>query len=163
MVAAFVLVAVYKGPDVLVSADASLMGVRLPDGNVALSNVRKDSFTRSIWLRHWGRFEDDVLVWPKEGAGPGGMMCDPAGCRMELEGRRLAFSLQPEGLVADCAWADIVVADAPLRDMKCAAEIVVDRFDVWREGAHAIWLEDIRMESVARSRGKRPWTTSNLR
>jgi competence protein ComEC len=38
---------------------------------------------------------------------------------------------------------------------------VVDRFDLWRRGAHAIYLDGgdgIRVETVRDWRGERPWT-----
>ena len=37
---------------------------------------------------------------------------------------------------------------------------VIDRFDLWREGAHAIWLEGdgrVRIETVRARQGERPW------
>ena len=37
------------------------------------------------------------------------------------------------------------------------------RFDVWRDGAYAVWLEGKRFENVAADRGKRPWTGINRR
>ncbi|MCH8858723.1 MAG: hypothetical protein IID54_03990 [Proteobacteria bacterium] len=42
-------------------------------------------------------------------------------------------------------------------------EIVVDRFDVWREGAMAIWLtrDAVRVQTVAEVRGRRPWSRFN--
>jgi competence protein ComEC len=40
----------------------------------------------------------------------------------------------------------------------------VDRFDLWRSGTHALWLEPdgIRVESVAQSRGARPWVAERV-
>jgi competence protein ComEC len=149
-----------KPPDIVVAGDAGLMAVRLADGRVALSGARKDRFAAGIWLRHFGQAEDSGMYWPREGEGPGGMMCDPYGCRMEKDGRKIAFSLRPDGLAEDCAWADILVARAPLRDMKCAAPLVVDRFDLWRHGAYALWAADARVETVTGTRGRRPWTVS---
>jgi len=37
--------------------------------------------------------------------------------------------------------------------------VVVDRFDLWRRGAHALWLEGdgARVVTVAEGRGERPW------
>jgi len=45
--------------------------------------------------------------------------------------------------------------------MPCAApHMVIERFDLWRNDAHAIWLESggARVLSVAENRGDRPWT-----
>ncbi len=37
--------------------------------------------------------------------------------------------------------------------------VVIDRFDLWRRGGHAIWLspEGVRVETVRAHRGERPW------
>ncbi|MCH7832145.1 MAG: hypothetical protein IIC55_04655, partial [Proteobacteria bacterium] len=36
---------------------------------------------------------------------------------------------------------------------------MIDRFDLWRHGGHALWLDatGVRIESVNGSRGDRPW------
>ncbi len=37
--------------------------------------------------------------------------------------------------------------------------MVIDRFDLWRRGGHALWLspEGVRVETVRAQRGERPW------
>jgi competence protein ComEC len=37
---------------------------------------------------------------------------------------------------------------------------VIDRFALWREGAHALWFapDGIRVQSVRRNPGARPWS-----
>jgi competence protein ComEC len=43
---------------------------------------------------------------------------------------------------------------------RCAsANVVIDRFSLWREGGHALWLEGdgVRVETVRATRGERPW------
>lgn len=158
-----VLIVQSRPPDIAVSADAGLMAVRYEDGVVALSTARKDKFAAGIWMRQMGRFEDEALYWPREGAGPQEMQCDWTGCRTIVRGKKIAFSLKPEGLAEDCAWAEIVIARSPLRRMKCDAAIVIDRFDVWRSGAHIVWVDQGRVIDVAEKRGDRPWTISTGR
>ncbi len=66
----------------------------------------------------------------------------------------------PRGLAEDCAVADVVIA-LVLIDAGCRGpHTVIDRFDIWREGAHAVWLDadGVRVASVADRRGVRPWT-----
>ena len=48
----------------------------------------------------------------------------------------------------------------PLRQACPSAGLAIDRFDLWREGAHALYFEDgvARVESVGEIRGDRPWT-----
>ena len=37
--------------------------------------------------------------------------------------------------------------------------LITDRFDLWRKGGHALWLEKggARVETVNGNRGRRPW------
>jgi competence protein ComEC len=37
--------------------------------------------------------------------------------------------------------------------------VVIDRFDLWRRGGHALWLspDGVRVETVRAHRGERPW------
>jgi competence protein ComEC len=53
----------------------------------------------------------------------------------------------------------VVISLVPVRGSCSSASTLIDRFDLWREGAHAIWLERdaVRVESVNGVRGKRPW------
>jgi competence protein ComEC len=56
-----------------------------------------------------------------------------------------------------CRSAALVVSAEPVRG-PCLAQ-VVDRFAVWRDGPHAIWLDPagIRVVSDRGFRGNRPW------
>jgi competence protein ComEC len=46
-----------------------------------------------------------------------------------------------------------------LRGACRSGPIRIDRFDVWRHGAHALWLEDggIRVATARGESGARPW------
>ena len=52
-----------------------------------------------------------------------------------------------------------MVSLVPVR-RACRGTPTIARFDVWRNGAHAVYLDDgrIRIESVAGRRGQRPWS-----
>jgi competence protein ComEC len=151
-------VALLTAPHVLVSGDGRLLAVRGPDGGLLLSSLRVESFTAEGWLR---RVADDAAErWPDEGASPdGSLACDGIGCLYRAEGHVVALALQPAALDEDCQIADVVVSLSPLRRPCPSARLVVDRFDLWRNGAHALWLtaEDVEVQSVNRMRGDRPW------
>jgi competence protein ComEC len=65
---------------------------------------------------------------------------------------------QADALAEDCTVAELVVSLVPVR-RACAGVPVIDRFDLWRNGTHAIWLEgrDPRIETVRGRQGDRPW------
>lgn len=164
---AFLLVAQSRPPDLLVSETGALVAFRDEAGALHPSSRRTERFTFENWMRQAGLAPEPLPPWPKEGKDSGAgydLTCEPAGCRLILKGRKIAI-VRHAGLLKDeCAWADIVVASVPVRRMPCAAPYVVDRFDVWRSGAHAVFLDGpkteippIRIESVAEYRGERPW------
>ncbi|MGP1395811.1 MAG: ComEC/Rec2 family competence protein [Inquilinaceae bacterium] len=145
-------------PDILVAGDGRLMAVRTQDGALTLSTLRRDRFTREIWLRRDGRVTAEA--WPSVGeSADKTLRCDPLGCLYRRDGWTIAFVRDGRAMDEDCAAADIVVAAIPL-PRRCRAALVVDRFDLWREGAHAITLEPHGFEaiSVADRVGDRPWT-----
>ena len=87
------------------------------------------------------------------------MRCDGTSCVLEVNGRMVALMQRPDGVEDDCRRADVIVSLVPLRGACPHPVAVVDRFDLWRDGAHAIWLEPdaVRVLSVNGLRGDRPW------
>jgi competence protein ComEC len=70
----------------------------------------------------------------------------------------VALERNGTALAEDCARADLVVMPVPARGA-CREKPVIDRFDTWRNGSYAVWLEPerISIESVRDWRGERPW------
>ncbi|MBI3453776.1 MAG: ComEC/Rec2 family competence protein [Rhodospirillales bacterium] len=145
-----------RGPDVLVAGDARLVAVRGADGLLQLSAQRAVRMTRETWLRRAG--QDGAVLWPKDGIGiDGRLACDTDGCLYAAHGRTVALVRRIGALAEDCRMASVVVATIPIR-RDCPSAVVIDRFALWRDGAHAIWLDGrIRVESVRGYRGARPW------
>ncbi|MCW5748584.1 MAG: ComEC/Rec2 family competence protein [Alphaproteobacteria bacterium] len=146
-------------PDILVSADARLIGVRTADGGLLLSSGKVERFTAETWTRRAG--VGSPGPWPvgTESA-DGRLRCDALGCVYRRAGKRIWIASREDGLLADCAGADVVVSVVPVRGRCRSVPKVVDRFDMWRQGAHAIWVGDngaVRIESTRQIRGDRPW------
>ena len=60
----------------------------------------------------------------------------------------------------------LVLSAVPIRGDCSKPSATVDFFDVWRNGAYAIWIEDdgrFRIESVAETLGDRPWVLDRMR
>ena len=73
----------------------------------------------------------------------------------------MALLLDEAVLDEDCFKASVMVSGVPVRSWRCRhPDRVIDRFDLWRRGAHALWVSDdeIRVESVADFSGLRPWS-----
>lgn len=170
IVAGVLTVPLNRPPDLLVSRDAALMAVHAPDGRLWLSTTRRDRFTAKVWLRRAG--ESEALPWPSAGSGdergPDNppLRCDSLGCIYRHAGQTVALVQDSQALVEDCRRATVLISREPVRQRLCSTPVVViDRFDVWRAGAHAVWLseEGVKVESVAQGRGKRPWVLSRAR
>jgi competence protein ComEC len=145
-------------PDVLVADDGRLMAVRDSEGRLLLSSTRVNTYEAEEWLQ--SAAEDQAVAWPAEGYGAGGRLaCDSLGCLYRLHGRTIALVRHPAALPEDCQVAHVVVSAVPVR-RSCSVERVIDRFDLWRLGAHALWIAPdgtIRVRSVNEVRGDRPW------
>ena len=154
-----VLAGLERRPDILVDGDAKVMAARGEDGRLWISTRQRGRFVSDIWLRRDGQAE--TPTWPRDGksAPAAGIRCDTLGCIQRSSNRTIAFVRDPRAFQEDCRRADLVVSAVPSWDLCEGPETVVDRFDLWRGGGHAIWLDEdgARVESVARARGERPW------
>ncbi len=149
-----------RPPDVLINGAGRLMAVRTTSGGLALSSSRISRFEAEIWLRRAGRAS--AAPWPREGLSPDGTLgCDRIGCILRAGGHTVALVTHRAALDEDCATATVVVSAVPVRRYRCRRPIlVIDRFDLWRRGAHALWLDPdgVRVRTVAEASGRRPWS-----
>jgi len=144
-----------RPPDLLVSADARLIAFHAGDGLAWQRLAGASRLDRDAWLRRYGLTEAAVL--PKSGAlAAGAIECAPGACTLRA-GEHSAVLLRGAPPAEACAAAALVVSAEPVRG-RCAAA-VIDRFAVWRNGAHAAWLErdGVRVLSDRAARGARPW------
>lgn len=152
--------ALFQPPDLLVSGDGRLAALRDGERRLWLAERRGNGFVIDSWRR--GSYVREVVRWPRSGqAAEGALSCDPLGCLYRKEGMLLAISWDPRGIAADCAVADVVVSLEPLRRQACGGpQVVIDRFDLWREGAQALWLDGggLRRTTVLETQGLRPWS-----
>ncbi len=145
-------------PDVLVAGDGRLLAVKGEDGRLLLSSRRVGRFSAGVWLRREG--QEEGLGWPRAGSDASGRIaCDALGCIYRAEGQVVALVRDGRALAEDCRMATVVVSTVPVRKPCTAAATIVDRFDLWREGGHALWLarDGARVLSVRAAQGERPW------
>jgi competence protein ComEC len=145
-------------PDILVERRGATVAIRAETGQFVLPLQRKARFTIEKWLLREGdgtRF-GEVLKRP-------GWQCGGTACRALVKGRRIVYLRHdtPAGAVAQlCGNAEIVIAAVPLRGACRRARLRIDRFDLWRKGAHAVYYEgedDWRVVTVRDTQGRRPW------
>jgi len=170
IVAGFVLWLMAAPPVVLIDGNAKLFGLVTQHGRLHVSNRRK-SFTLRTWLAGQGLTSAEPLARGKANGGRteasvGELRCDALGCLYQRSGRTIAIINDLRALAEDCPVSDVIVATLPLRQNCPQASIRIDRFDLWRNGAHALWVSDdgnIRVKSVAESRGQRLWSPARQR
>lgn len=148
-------------PDILVSARVDLFAVRDADGRLWMSSKTRDRFTRNEWTEREGGAGVDY--WPLKGGGRV-VSCKDGGdiCTYAAKGQRVAFVQARDALPDDCAAETLILASEPYEAQECRAQTrLLDRWDLWRRGAHAIYLSadgGMRIDTVAHMRGQRPWT-----
>ncbi len=148
-----------RTPDILISEDGRLLAVKSRDGRLVLSSRRIGRFQGSSWLRRAGQAVSPD--WPAKIANADiPMRCDSLGCIYRARGHIVALVRDPRALGEDCAKATAIVATIPARRGCSSVGLVIDRFDLWRKGAHALSLLPGRIEvdTVRGRQGVRPWT-----
>jgi len=151
--------ALQRPPDLLISGDARVIGLADPAGELWLSTGRAARFTSDAWLARRGAAEA-LVWWPRLAQLGSWLTCDSQACRYRRAGRQVALVFAGEALLEECWGNDLVVATLPIRSACPRGTAALDRFDLWREGSHAVWLEPegIVVRSVAETRGDRPWS-----
>lgn len=146
-------------PDVLVGREAGLIAVRGEAGDLWLSSKREATFSAEMWLRRAG--QRTAKTFPQVGTTEGvDLSCDPLSCIYRRDKHTVALVRDARALAEDCAHATLLIATVPVNRSSCPAPLaVIDRFDIWRRGAHTLSISDTWWETrtVRRVRGARPW------
>lgn len=155
--AGIALIATARPPDLLIARDGQTIAVRGGDG--ALHFVRRiaDEYSASEWLKRDGdpRRAREATATERDG-----VRCDAVACIARAPGGlKLAAVLQDDALRKHCASAAVVISAVAARAVCKRPKLVIDRFDVLRNGAYAVWFrEPIAVETVQDARGDRPWS-----
>jgi competence protein ComEC len=142
-------------PHILISGDARLIAISAADTLFLQRQQGASSLTRDAWLRLYGQEAAQAL--PAEGStAEGKLRCSAEGCVVD-EGPG-AFLVRRGTIMAQCGAVAVIISAEPIRQ-RCRHSIMIDRFSVWRDGSHAIWL--LPTGAVVLSdrawRGNRPW------
>jgi competence protein ComEC len=147
-------------PDLLIGRDGALVAMREDDGRLAAVGATRDNFELERWLEHDGDGRT-----PSDAARGERIACDRVGCRASVKGLTVAVAQHPAAFADDCRRAAIVISKIVSPKSCTRPKAVVDFFAARREGTHAIYIEDdgtLKIETVARSRGQRPWSARVL-
>lgn len=140
-----------RPPDLLIDGQARFAAMRADDGALHFTTGRTRSFTAQTWLRRGGQ-----AVAAKNSQ----FRCDRLGCIWRDGDEAIVFVKDPRALNEDCRIATILISAVPVRHGCRQPRLVIDRFDLWRNGGYAVWFQEkgLKLENVAAARGVRPWT-----
>ena len=136
ILAAVPLVFLVPQPDILVDADGTSAAFRGDDGNLSIIAGRGSGFAIDNWLR--------ADADPRNAGDPDlaeGVLCDPLGCvgTLDSAGMKLALVKNPAAFAEDCRLTAIVVSRFEAPDGCYGRAIVIDREQLRRHGAHALY------------------------
>lgn len=151
--------------------DGDVVAVRSDRGLLSAPAGRKGGYSLDRWLEG-----DGDARKAKDASRGAGWRCDVSGCVTVAKGRTISIAFHAAALADDCERADILIApmwlDDARRDLCPKPVLIIDRRDLWENGAHAIYLSrrfwgepggSIALATAARSRGERPWVISRHR
>ncbi len=141
-------------PDIFIERSAANMAYRNAAGELVFAITQKGRFAGEKWLQTNG---EEVSF--KDATARPGWICVGRSCRASVKGKAVGFFLDGADSQPSCDHLDIVVANYPLRGACKSVPIRIDRFDVWRKGSHAAFLDGqaISIVSGSAARGLRPW------
>lgn len=140
-----------RPPDILVAPDARLIAVRAEGALHVQSLPGANRFVRGIWEERSGGLA--FVPLPETGRPAATIDCTPGVCVIG----ETAVLLRGDPPARWCGRVAVVISAEPVRS-RCTGSAVIDRFSVWRDGAHAIWLGDHPVVLSDRAwRGDRPW------
>lgn len=142
-------------PDMLIGRDGNLLAIKSESDDLMAIGITRPDYSLEQWLRAYGDPRN-----PSEALKGDMFRCDELACVATIAGKSVAFVHHPAALAEECSRADIVIAQMPVNRRCPNARAKIDRRDLWKEGAHALYLDgqSIRIETVANARGNRPWS-----
>ncbi len=147
-------------PDLLISADARLIGLHARRTMLVQQSQGGGRFTRDSWVQYWAVTQTEPM--PTTGDTTDGVVrCVEGACLLR------PYTDRPGALLARgaarppfCEQVSIIVSAEPARGL-CPKPWpkLVDRFTVWRDGSVAVWLgaKTARVLTDRAERGDRPW------
>ena len=145
-----------KAPDLLMSEDGRVLGLRDQQGVVHVASARIDRFVTDTWARRSG--QEGAKKWMASAEEQAiGLGCQTGLCRWRKGPWRVAMVSDERRLAEACGSADIVLSTVDAQGKCRGPRLVIDRRDAWRDGAHALWLDEsgVRRET-ANASARRP-------
>jgi competence protein ComEC len=141
-------------PQILIEERASNVAIMDGQGHYVFADARKGKFAGEKWLQGNGEITtvSAAAILP-------GWTCAENMCFADVGATSIGYIHEQPDASWTCPPVDVVIADFPLRRACSDVATRIDRFDVWRHGAHAVYIADgvVRLETVKAAQGDRPW------
>ena len=157
VVAGLATTALTRPPDIVIADSGRFVAARAADGRYFVSADKGEKMPRSFLAAETGESAQGL-------AASRGQVRERArllrrAVPYSARGRRVAIVTGASALPVRCSGIDAIVSQVPA-GFRCRSMMpVIDRIDVWRRGAVALWLDEggITVESTNETRGDRPW------
>ena len=154
MVAGIVIGQSAVRPQILIEERAGNVAVLDASGNYVFADAHKGKFAADKWLQSNG----EISKLAQAATNPG-WSCADGMCFTDLAEKSVAYVHEQKTKDWTCPPVEILITDFPLRHACNNIPIRIDRFDVWKHGAHALYISNgvVRIETVKGAQGQRPW------
>ena len=97
---------------------------------------RMNRYTKSNWLGFLGVSPAvDIPSWEGgDKSKSGHYKCDDMACFLTKNDQKIGIALNPISMGSVCQNSDFVIAKIPIEDDLCREKMIIDRFDIWRNG-----------------------------
>ncbi len=137
-------------PDILVSAKAEQIAIKLDSGEYTMFKGSKRNFKAGLWKDALGIEGFAKAELPQQ--------CDATGCIVEYQGYRIAFPKWKEAAYEDCATVDVIISDFY---HECNKGIIIERpkqaSTLTIKGGEIIFKQAKSFTARLSSRGKPKW------
>ncbi len=139
--------------DILVEARAANVAILDSDGTYALA-TKANKFSSGKWLQGNGEATSVESASLKPA-----WDCNSGDCFSNFPTIEVSYLRERSKNGLYCPPTPIIIADFPLKRQCKEASLVIDRIDVWRNGAYGVFIKNGRYSfATARGeQGQRPW------
>ncbi len=149
-------------PDLLLTGDGKHLALVTPSGKMALLRPNAGEYAVSTLTENAAATEDAIAIenWP-------GALCSPDMCSFALQSSRRAITILATRsgylvpameMAAACNRVDIVISDRRLPYTCKPRWLKADRNFLERSGGIALYLDDLRIETVSAQTAHHPWS-----
>ncbi len=154
MVAGLATSQMAQRPQILIEERGSNVAVLDEQGHYVFADPSKGKFAGEKWLQSNG----EITTMAAASQLPG-WVCSDGMCFADVGEKSIGYIHTQTAPDWPCPPVDIMIADFPLHHTCSDVSVRIDRFDVWRQGAHAITINkgEVHIATAKGEQGNRPW------